>query len=113
MSTRIARGEWPKHFLIALGKGLTIKDAAASVGITRDAVYQRRYRHPDFAEEMDRVRSRIADEVSDILLSAARDGDARAAWWLLRHIRPHGRDMDRPRRRNAVEDALSADTPTT
>jgi len=87
----------------ALCLGADMHLAAATLGISRQALYKYLEKHPRFREDVEDARSIADDKVERALYKRAVDGDVRAQVFWLRNRRP-----DRWRERHELTGADGA-----
>ena len=75
--------KWDKRFFAHYEDSCNLSRSARFAGVTRQAVYARKKRDPDFAARLEETEQMALEKIEAALILAAQNGDTRAAQWML------------------------------
>ncbi len=81
--------DWKPVFLEAYRENGNVKEAAEAAGVTKQAVYKARKAGAAFAEQFDRARDELADDLEAVAIRRARDKSDTMLIFLLKGLKPN------------------------
>lgn len=100
--------KWESKFLEAYRDNGNVTESSRRCGISRNAVYNRRYKYSEFASRMDEAKEEAIESLEQVAWQRAKDTSDTLLIFLLKSLKPDQyRDQHRHQIEGRVEYALT------